>query len=313
MSAYLANLEQAVAQFTGHSFSGQDEDGAFLDLAAVFYELTRHIHAAIPHHNRPAIMEVLCPARQRLAEAPLFRRCQTWPRGFPGDYETIEMMLGEDHTSPQSSQSSFVRCAETFFRRSTPVQQHRNKIAHQAIHVVETWSHYGADARILIIAAGGCLDVRMALPTITLRPPHMTLVDFDPAALDFARRQLVPIEASCRFVRANAARSLDALGDERFHLVMAGGLFDYLPDQVIVALLSRLYRRHLLPGGRVFFTNFSDYNPYRAWMYYLLNWTLIERSNNQLMDLCTKAGIEAGSVRIYKEATGLTYLVEATA
>lgn len=61
------------------------------------------------------------------------------------------------------------------------------------------------------------------------------------------------------------------------------------------------------------FTNFSDHNPYRAWMYYILNWILIERSYNQLMDLCTQAGIAAGSVRIDKEATGLTYLVEVTA
>ncbi|HSN77968.1 MAG TPA: hypothetical protein VL334_23065 [Anaerolineae bacterium] len=32
------------------------------------------------------------------------------------------------------------------------------------------------------------------------------------------------------------------------------------------------------PGGKIFFTNFSDNNPFRAWMYYLINWTLIERS-----------------------------------
>ncbi len=91
---------------------------------------------------------------------------------------------------------------------------------------------------------------------------------------------------------------------------MAGGLFDYLSDSIIVALLHQLYHQNLLKEGKIVFTNFSDHNPFRAWMGYLINWTLIERSRDQLMDLCTQAGIHGDKIRIFKEATDLTYLVE---
>ncbi len=206
VSVTMTNLEQAVESFVQLDVSHVDESTGFLLYAADLYELTRRISLAIPHCDRETITAAVAPARARLAESPLHWRCQTWPRGFPGDYETVETMLNGQTLHPPGS---FVYHAEKFFRLSTPVQQHRNKIAHQAMQILETWSRHGADARILILGAGGCPDVRMILPIIAVNPPQLVLVDFDSHALAFARQHLAEIESSCRFVQANVARSTE--------------------------------------------------------------------------------------------------------
>src|SRR5215831_14737821 len=39
------------------------------------------------------ILQALEPLRKELRRGELWRRTQDWPRGYPGDFETIEMMV----------------------------------------------------------------------------------------------------------------------------------------------------------------------------------------------------------------------------
>lgn len=76
---------------------------------------------------------------------------------------------------------------------------------------------------------------------------------------------------------------LDLVADGRkFDLVVSGALCDYLPNRGFVTLLRTVYRRLLLPGGTSFFANMAKGNPYRAWMEYLVDWRLAERTEQQL-------------------------------
>ena len=236
MAADLTDLGAAVSAFANLNLNGADEAASLSQFSSVLFDLTRCITEAIPRHEREAILAAVAPARLRLAEVPLYHRCQTWPRGFPGDFETVEQMLGPTKCQP----GTYPYYAETFFRLSVPVQQHRNKLVHQALQIVDAWSRHGSETRILVLACGGCADVRMILPTLAVRPPHLALVDFDPGALEFARQQLAPIASNCRFIQGNVVRAVAGLGTEQYHLVLAGGLFDYLSDAVIATLLRRI-------------------------------------------------------------------------
>src|SRR5690606_16733087 len=42
---------------------------------------------------RPEIADAAAPARQAMAASPFAARLQTWPRGYPGDFETIEYLV----------------------------------------------------------------------------------------------------------------------------------------------------------------------------------------------------------------------------
>ncbi|MBD2093417.1 hypothetical protein H6F67_26585 [Microcoleus sp. FACHB-1515] len=50
--------------------------------------------------SRSDILEVLQPARELHAQSPFIARLQTWPRGYPGDFETIEYICENIVTAP---------------------------------------------------------------------------------------------------------------------------------------------------------------------------------------------------------------------
>ena len=100
-------------------------------------------------------------------------------------------------------------------------------------------------------------------------------------------RRISALVSGSIFKRAARLRELGP-----FDLVLAGGLFDYLPDRAAATLTRTVIERLLAPGGRFFFINICAGNPFRHWIEYLADWTLIERSEAQVATL-----IEAASTR----------------
>ena len=94
-----------------------------------------------------------------------------------------------------------------------------------------------------------------------------------------------------------------------FDLVLAGGLVDYLNERT-ATLLIQLAVRALAPGGTFYFTNIAAGNPYRPLIEYFGNWTLIERSEEDIYRYCENAGVSRGNVTIRRDETGLALLVE---
>lgn len=93
-----------------------------------------------------------------------------------------------------------------------------------------------------------------------------------------------------------------------FDLVVAGGLFDYLPDQVIKRVLQQARERLLTPSGQVLFTNIAIENPFRLWIECLADWHLIHRSADDLKRLCADAGYGTDEVSVEADATGLALI-----
>jgi extracellular factor (EF) 3-hydroxypalmitic acid methyl ester biosynthesis protein len=93
-----------------------------------------------------------------------------------------------------------------------------------------------------------------------------------------------------------------------FDLVVAGGLFDYLPDRAFVFLLRVIFRDLLAPGGVLLFTNIAAGSPARTLMEYAANWTLLERFEGGIVELAGEAGIPSSCLRVTREATGLTLI-----
>lgn len=65
---------------------------------------------------------------------------------------------------------------------------------------------------------------------------------------------------------------------------------------------------------KCFFTNIDYDNPYKIWMENLADWTLIERSHDDLINMVNKSiGSDSyTSLRIKKDQTGLTHLTYVT-
>jgi SAM-dependent methyltransferase len=251
------------------------------------------------------LRDTVAPARQIHGQSPFIRRLQEWPRGYPGDFETIERLWQADNLAEPGS---IAHAFETYALSSSIAQQHRNKVAMQTAAIRDAMAG-GRRCRLLSIGCGSCPDLRSTLNDVTDRS-EFVLCDSDADALSYSRAWLHPIADRCHFVHGMVPRVLRRVnGHKPYDLILAGGLFDYLSDRFIVRTLEESWHQLLAPGGRMLFTNIARGNPFRVWLEYLANWRLIERSEEEILGLCEAAGIPNEPLLI-RDATGLAIVAE---
>jgi extracellular factor (EF) 3-hydroxypalmitic acid methyl ester biosynthesis protein len=250
------------------------------------------------------IRRAMAPVREAFAESPFVRRLQTWPRGYQGDFETIEYLVGGMNQARPGTRAWWMEQVAL----SSPIAvQHRGKVRRQADEIRRVGSGR-PDARILILACGGARDLQVLLDEAgRLDGVHLTLVDQDPDAVTLATDRARLLGAGVTSMQTDAIRGLRR-AEGPFDLVLAGGLFDYLQDSTIV-LLGRIAHRKLREGGAFFFTNIAAANPFRPWIEYFADWTLIERAPEQVRALAMAAGFAEAEVT--RDGTGLSLLVKA--
>jgi extracellular factor (EF) 3-hydroxypalmitic acid methyl ester biosynthesis protein len=257
--------------------------------------------------TRAEILGRLEEARHVHGRSPFISHLQHWPRGYPGDFEAIERILSGRVEAPAGTLEHWLE----YYALGCPVsQQHRLKVRKQA-DVIARVAFEREQARILVLACGSAPDLRSLCPQLARTSASFVLADMDPAALALSRRFLDPFVPRIQYVQANVVTGLDQLrGLGPFDLVVAGGLFDYLPDRAATILLRRAFGRLLGADGGMLFTNIATGNPYRCWIEYMGAWKLIERNEDQIHGLLDAAGLAHVPVRLSRDATGLALLVE---
>ena len=258
--------------------------------------------------DKREILAHLGTARAIHGRSPLIARVQTWPRGYPGDYETIEYICDAGNRAPIGS-TEWALENEALTR---PIAcQHRNKVAFQAEAILSACHRTKGHARVLSIGCGGCRDIRSVAQQLLQTKVEFVLCDLDYEALDFALHALGPLAERCTYLNAMIPRVLrKLLRFGPFDLAIAGGVFDYLPDLWVTLSLREIWRTLLAPHGELVFTNIKRGNPSRAWLEYLANWELTERDESDVLRCCTEAGIPTPAVRIQLDETGLALLVK---
>jgi SAM-dependent methyltransferase len=331
------SLDEAVDQFIALDDPGaidrtQDPRRFHTIIAAVHNLCGALLEGESAGVSRDQVLPRLAPVRAIHARSPFIARLQQWPRGYPGDFETIEYLWRGRNAAVD--RTSFY--LEHYALTAPVAEQHRQKVRRQAELIGRTLDRQG---RVVLLACGSAPDLRLVVESSRLgsgvpgvpgfqgsgsgfenrnrgtaepleptepRSGSVLLNDMDPAALAYCRTALGPFADRCRFESGHALRILHRL-TEPADLIMAGGLFDYLPDRACRAILSTA-RRRLAPGGRLFFTNIAIGNPYRPWLEYCGEWSLIERTEEQVRALVDNedGGLD---VQVERDVTGLTLLV----
>ncbi len=236
-----------------------------------------------------------------LLDAPCVRRSYDKPLGYPGDYQVMlycydqalegDSVFGRvfhrlwlDHPLP-----SGVRTRRDLVV-DLAIDQHRRLIADAS----DT-----PDLRVTSLGCGPAREVPTFIERRSSWPGSVTwtLIDQDEEALSVAfqtaQRAVVGTTSDTRlrclnmsFTQlAQAPSNLPLASDQ--HFIFSSGLFDYLRDQAAADLLGVLYER-LAPGGLVAVGNAIGPNDDYWSPGFVLDWTLIYRTKEQMEWLATR-------------------------
>ena len=310
MKQSLLQLSKTVDQFLKIPLEPYDPVRIYGDVAVWMSRLSLDIlRCEHEDFEKEEILAVLAPAREALSQSIFLQRCQEWPRGYPGDFETIQHLYTAENKAPAKTLAYFY---EAFSLHSASTQQHRNKLHHQAKLLTQlALEPSEEEVRILSLASSSCIDLHLAMPILQRSQTQIVVNDVDQDALEAARSLLAPLSSQCTFHCGNAMELVAWDADELglFDFILTGGLFDYLSDKHVVFLLKQMLRYMLKPGGSVFFTNIAKPNPFRPSMEYLASWSIVERTPEEIQNLITKTNVPNLTVDIQQEHTGLTHLV----
>ncbi|EPX58826.1 hypothetical protein D187_003541 [Cystobacter fuscus DSM 2262] len=258
------------------------------------------LDAAMKEDERESAMEHHRAAVQPFfLQCPLIRRCVDKPLGYPGDYVMVDMLFGtEEH-----GVSTMARILSHYALNVGPAQAHRARVPWIIGHLNKKEEELGRPLRILSFACGP--EHALREHTTMGGTGQFTLCDFDPAPLDFCRRQFEKLARmprggipapDVRFIQVSTYQLLryrDTLEklrhpDGPMDVVVAAGILDYLKENVISRFLDMMSSQ-LAPGGLMLLTNLHSNNPWRAVMEYVCDWNVIHRDKEHFQSICEGA------------------------
>jgi extracellular factor (EF) 3-hydroxypalmitic acid methyl ester biosynthesis protein len=264
--------------------------------------------------NRLLSSELWNAAGSWLCRGWLQNHARTKPRGYAGDHEMLariyEHALCDDPLG---------RLFDQYFQAQAAPQAVRNRMR-MITHWISETIDSQANTKIAIVGSAFGLELRDALsqmPESERRTVQATLLDLDPAALDFALERLQPLLGRHQLTLTNA--NLFRLPDRPrltaeltgATLLLCPGLFDYLDDAAASNMIRCLYGQ-LAPGGRLIIFQFAPQNPSRAYMEWFGNWYLIYRDSAAFQMLIEQADLTDALIEFGAEPLGIDLYVQIT-
>ena len=239
-------------------------------------------------------------------QSPFADRVYNKPLGYAGDVEMMNLIYRQETVG----RSLFARCLQRYYIDEPAAQAVRNR-ADYLVSIItpllETQENESLD--FLSVACGPAVEWQKIL----LKDAHWShtvnvdLLDQDEEALRYTHTELRRLSRSVNdninFNYKHAAiKNVIARGvQQQYDLIYSAGLFDYLSDSVAQKAAHSLYKA-LKPGGRLIIGNFNINNPTTLLMEYALDWELIYRSEENLLNLYENVG---DKIEIQKEPLGI--------
>lgn len=238
-------------------------------------------------------------------------RLYSKPRGYAGDYHTIELIYRNEAGGRGRLGPLVDRC----FLEEPAAKAIRNRRSLVASEIGASLAQ--AQSRELRVASLACgaaqemLDLFEADRGARLR---FTGIDIDNLALDSVRRwadaagvsERVDTVAGNLVYLSSGSQQLDLPPQD---LIYSMAALDYLNDQFVVKLLDWMHAL-LAPSGRVLLGNFHPSNPDRAFMDHVLDWRLIHRDEQDMQRLFAASKFGRPCDRILFEEEGVILFAE---
>ncbi|MGB0678069.1 MAG: hypothetical protein ACPGUV_00230 [Polyangiales bacterium] len=259
-------------------------------------------------HHQAMFREVL---GELLFESHFIHRAFHKPLGYAGDYELMSMLYRPKPEGP----SLFSQLLTQHAKDEAAGRATINRLEYVS-RIIRSVVDSSSRDRVCI-ASIGCGAARELVYLLSQTPEigerlDIALLDQDTRALEVCEKVLLPFSrrtgAQFSFI-GDPIQSLirenqlgACLGGK--DLIYSVGLYDYLDDKIFVDLSKVLYSA-LNPGGKLVIGNMAAHNPTLYWMAYAMDWFLIHRSEQDLLQLASKVVSQTNKTVVDAEPTGI--------
>lgn len=243
-------------------------------------------------------------------QGEIVKRAFKKPRGYPGDYELLEMIYVNNSIS-----EGVGYCCDKYFldnEYANAVRSRKSKMGEILANYI--YNNSLSEINILNLACGPCREIidMFSSQKKLQKKVSFTLVDQDNAALDFSKKLLNIYESNIvkfKYLHHNILRYIKEqsyykklLG--KYDMIYSIGLADYLPDRVLKNIILFCYDL-LKPKGLMVLAHkdIARYKPLAPdWW---CDWTFYARGENHLLQLVGKCGINDFNIKIDREKSGI--------
>lgn len=272
------------------------------------YELERLIE------HKPLVEEIKKSFRNLIlnwmGESLILKRALMKPRGYPGDYQMLEYIYGNE---PISEGIGYY--FDRGFLSSDLCIAVRNRKDMMAKLIKDFLKERNKpEINILNLACGSSREINEIPEALIDYDTNLNIVfvDHDELALDYSNSKLKGKKRlKATFVKEDIISIVRSGKKDLFKekdLIYSIGLIDYLPDRVLKKFVNLCYGG-LNPGGRLILSHKdqNEYIPMREdW---LTDWKFIPRNEGKLLDIVTNAGIQRSGIKIIREDSRIVFFL----
>lgn len=238
------------------------------------------------------------------------------PKGYPGDYRTLEIIYNFETFSPHNDLGFFF---DKYFLENPYADAVRNRKNILREILARVLREKSGSIKVLNLASGSCREIRELFEAkdkeLLRKEILFSCVDWDEDASNFSSRELQHLPANIRvdFIKEDIitftknANFFEKNGG--YDLVYSIGLADYLPDRVLKNLIKTSFEG-LNRGGEFVIAhkdkeiNFSHLPP--EWF---CDWVFIPRNQEDLLSLVRAAGLGDTVSRIERDSTRQIFFI----
>ena len=173
----------------------------------------------------------------------------------------------------------------------------------------------GNDLKILSIASGSARAIVETIANLYIpknRKVYVNFLDKNPHALDYSKEKVKEINFDDNFFfdwHTDTASNFPKYC-QNLNIIEMVGLLDYFDDKKTVDIFTTIYNN--LEKGGTFITANIDDNKERKFVTNLIDWRMIYRSGNDLINLALKAGFQKEKIRVFYEPLKIHAILVAT-
>ena len=307
----VASLKRLVAAEEGGSGPVPDQSATKI----------REAFAAVEQATDPATLQNADKLADRLqAElVPLIRlsatgeRCFAQPRGYPGDYQTIDMIYANTPAGTGRVGPVLDSCVLGL----AAAKAIRNRRRALAAEILKSYAATSKEFHVACLACGPASEIFDAFDKAADKGRlQVSCIDTDREALSHvaARAQAQKLGDQLQTHHGNliyfatGRQQLDLAPQD---LIYSLNLTDYFSDEMAVTLIDWIYDE-LRPGGRAILGNFHPKNPSRGLMDHVLDWRLTHRDEAAMNQLFQSSKFAKPCSRISVDDEGIYLLAECT-